>query len=136
MTTVLLSGGDLGSETVAVKCNLTNASSVVYADYGDGGGFVPTQYQAADARHSTAGLTTIAKSLGARACEMAEADFACECVEGLQDSFDAGYELGYLAGNPGSRKTPLKAAAARDNGAKGGRPKVKPLPPGDAHTNA
>jgi len=76
MTTIKLSGGDLGSETVRVRCDLSRAESPVEADYGDG--WQPTQYQCADCRHSNDGLGRIGERLAARACEMDVDGFSCE----------------------------------------------------------
>ena len=82
MKTLLLSGGDLGRETMMVRCNLTEASSPVEVDYmADDTGWQPTQYQCADARHTASGLVAIAKKLAAGACEMPEDEFDCECDE-------------------------------------------------------
>lgn len=86
MTTIHLTGGDLGDERVMVRCNLAEASAPVEVDYcnGDGRdighGFEPTQYQCADANHTTNGLTVIAKRLAARAVEMPESDFDCDAI--------------------------------------------------------
>jgi uncharacterized protein YraI len=81
MTTVKLSEGDLGSESMLIRCNLTNASSPVQVNYGDGNGFVSTQYQCADAKHRTKGLIEIGKRTAAIACEVLESKFSCDTEE-------------------------------------------------------
>lgn len=79
MTTIKLSGGDLGSETMLVRCDLTRAESPVEVDYqADDSGWVPTNYQCADARHRQSGLVEIGKRLAAQACEMPADDFECD----------------------------------------------------------
>jgi hypothetical protein len=67
MDTITLTGGCLGAERMAVRCDLRLASSPVEVDYCEGSGWVPTQYQCADARHTIAGLAEIARSLAAKA---------------------------------------------------------------------
>lgn len=83
MTTIKLSGGDMGSETMLVRCNLAEASSPVQVDYqtSEGDGWQGTQYQCADARHRTSGLIAIAKRLAAQACEIPADDFRCDAEE-------------------------------------------------------
>lgn len=83
MTTIKLYGGDLGNETMLVRCNLSEASAPVQANYmtGEGDGWKSTQYQCADCRHTTAGLVEIGKTLAARAVEMPEDEFGCEWAE-------------------------------------------------------
>lgn len=80
MTIIELTGGDLGVETVLVRCNLAEASAPVEVDYRtDGGeGFVGTQYQCADCQHTTAGLIAIGKRLAASAVEVPEEEFDCD----------------------------------------------------------
>lgn len=78
MTTIKLSGGDLGSETMYVRCNLSEASAPIMADYDNGDGYVSTQYQCADTSHRTNGLVEIGKTLAARAVEIPESEFECE----------------------------------------------------------
>lgn len=85
MTTITLSGGDLGSETMAVRCNLTEASAPVQVDYHTGNGWEPTQYQCADTRHTTSGLIAVGKSLAAAAVEMRDDEFGCN-VEEVEDA--------------------------------------------------
>jgi hypothetical protein len=81
MTTIKFFGGDLGNETMMVRCNLSQASSPVQVDYMEGGGWTHTQYQCADARHSTKGLVNIGKELAAHAIQMPEENFDCEWQE-------------------------------------------------------
>lgn len=81
MTTIQLSGGDLGGETMMARCNLAEASAPVQVDYGNGDGWESTQYQTADARHTVDGLTVIGKHLAARAVEVPESDFRCDAEE-------------------------------------------------------
>jgi hypothetical protein len=85
MKTIKLSGGDLGSETLLVRCNLVEAAAPVEVDYCVGNGWEPTQYQCADTRHSLAGLVAIGKSLAAVAVEMPESEFGCN-VEEVEDA--------------------------------------------------
>jgi len=81
MTTIKLSGGDLGSETMAVRCNLTEASAPVQVDYHTGDGWEPTQYQCADCRHDRGELARIGKLIAAQAVEIPESEFACDVEE-------------------------------------------------------
>lgn len=80
MTTIKLSGGDFGPESMLVRCDLSRASAPVEMDVRDGDGWRGTQYQCADARHSSAGLMEIARILAARACEMPESQFRCNAT--------------------------------------------------------
>jgi hypothetical protein len=73
MTTITLTGGCLGKETMKVRCDLTQASSPVEVCY-SGDGWGPTQYQCADARHTNRGLEQIARSLAAQACQVPARD--------------------------------------------------------------
>jgi len=59
MTTIKLYGGDLGNETMLVRCNLTEASAPVQVDYCEGDGWVGCQYQCAETRHRTSGLVDV-----------------------------------------------------------------------------
>lgn len=83
MTTIKLSGGDLGGETMMVRCNLAEASSPVQVDYmnDESNGFEGTQYQCADTTHRTSGLIDIAKTLAARAVEMSTDEFDCDAFQ-------------------------------------------------------
>jgi uncharacterized protein YraI len=81
MTTIKLFDGDLGSEEMCVRCNLSRADSGIEVDYGTGDGWKGTQYQCADAQHRTAGLAEIGKTLAAQAVEMPVDDFECETEE-------------------------------------------------------
>lgn len=80
-TTIKLFGGDLGGETMLVRCNLTEASAPVEVDYCEGSGWQGCQYQCADTRHRTGGLADIGKILAARAVEMTVDEFDCEADE-------------------------------------------------------
>ena len=82
MTTIRLFGGDLGGEQMLVRCDLSRAEAPVQVNYcnGDGEGFVGTQYQCADARHTVDGLEAIAMELAARACEMPADEFNCDAA--------------------------------------------------------
>lgn len=83
MKTIKLFGGDLGNETMLVRCDLTQASAPVQVDYqnGDDTGWQATQYQCADTRHRVSGLVELAKSIAAAAVEMAESEFKCDWEE-------------------------------------------------------
>jgi hypothetical protein len=82
MTTIKLSGGDLGREIMMlVRCNLVEASAPVEVDYCVGNGWEPTQYQCADTRHTTSGLIAVGKSLAADAVEASETEFDCDVAE-------------------------------------------------------
>jgi hypothetical protein len=69
MTTIQLSGGPLGSETLTIRCDLSQASAPVQVDYGTGDGWEGTQYQCADARHCTSGLAAIGQRLADKATQ-------------------------------------------------------------------
>jgi hypothetical protein len=84
MTTIKLSGGDLGGETMLVRCNLADASAPIEVECNKGEGFTGTQYQCADARHTIAGLIEFGKKLAAREVEMPEDEFDCEAEEVVQ----------------------------------------------------
>lgn len=79
--TIKLSGGDLGSEKMMVRCNLTEASAPVQVDYCEGDGWQGTQYQCADTRHRVSGLIDLAKILAAAAVEMPAGSFDCDAEE-------------------------------------------------------
>lgn len=81
MTTIRFFGCDLGGEEMHVRCNLAEASAPVEVDYGTGDGWEGTQYQCADARHTTAGLVEIGKILAAQAVEIPADEFSCESEE-------------------------------------------------------
>lgn len=78
MTTLKLTGGDLGREKMMVRANLSEASSPVQVDYCEGHGWEGTQWQTADCRHRASGLMRIAKLLAARAVEMDSGEFDCD----------------------------------------------------------
>lgn len=69
MTTIKLTDGCLGCETLLVRCDLTQAASPIQADYGTGHGWTGTQYQCADARHRDSGLARIGQLLAGAATE-------------------------------------------------------------------
>lgn len=75
MTTITLTGGCLGDETLRVRCDLRQAASPVEACY-HGDKWAVTQYQCADAQHTIRGLTKIARELAAEAMH----DDARACV--------------------------------------------------------
>lgn len=83
MTTIRLSGGDLGGEMVDVRCNLSQASAPVQVNYHaePNSEWAGTQYQCADTRHTASGLIEIGKLLAARAVEVAADKFACDAEE-------------------------------------------------------
>jgi hypothetical protein len=81
MTTIKLHGGSFGIEVMLVRCDLARAESPVQVDYNQGGGWESTQYQCADARHTTAGLVRIGKELAAVALEVPSSEFRCESEE-------------------------------------------------------
>lgn len=78
MTTILLTGGPLGSEKVRVQCDLSQASSPVRVDYHMGNGWESTQYQCADCRHRIAGLVAVGEELVARAVDVPIECFSCD----------------------------------------------------------
>lgn len=63
MTTLKLTGGSLGSDSILIRCNLSQASAPIQVDWDNGDGWQHTQYQCADARHTTAGLARIGQVL-------------------------------------------------------------------------
>lgn len=52
MTTIKLSGGDFAGDYMMVRCNLGQASAPIEIS-ADGKAWSGTQYQCADARHTT-----------------------------------------------------------------------------------
>ena len=81
MTTITLTDGCLGNETLSVRCDLSQASSPVEVDYHTGTGWEPTRYQCADARHQTSRLDAIARALAGEACEADAADCDATVIE-------------------------------------------------------
>jgi hypothetical protein len=84
MTTIKLSGGDMGGDTMLVRCNLAQAAAPVQVDYcvdGEEQQWSHTQYQCADARHTTNGLIAIARELAAHAMEHQGDAFECDAQE-------------------------------------------------------
>ena len=51
MTTIRLTGGVLGNDTMLIRCDLSQASSPVEVSHDNGDTWHSTQYQCADARH-------------------------------------------------------------------------------------
>lgn len=83
-TVIKLFGGDLGGETMLVRCNLSEASAPVQVDYCTERGeerWQPTQYQCADCRHYTSGLAEIGMILAAEAVGMGRDEFDCDWEE-------------------------------------------------------
>lgn len=76
MTTLKLSGGDLGGETLHVRCDLSQASAPVEIAVCQE--WTPTQYQCADTRHTVDGLASIAKEIAAREVEIPSGEFSCD----------------------------------------------------------
>lgn len=81
MTTIILKNGDLGSERMRVRCNLSEASAPVEVDYCEGSSWQPTQWQCADCAHRTAGLVAIGRQLAAAAVQVAAEEFDCQWEE-------------------------------------------------------
>lgn len=79
MTTLRLFNGDFGGDEMIVRCNLSEASAPVEWHTGDGE-WVPSQYQAADCRHTEAGLARIGKEIAAVQLESATVDCDWEAV--------------------------------------------------------
>lgn len=77
MTTLKLTGGDLGGERMMVRCNLTDAAAPVQVDYCEGDGWQSTRFQAADCKHRPSGLADVAKIIAAEAVEMGS-EFDCD----------------------------------------------------------
>jgi hypothetical protein len=59
MTTIRLTGGVLGEDSMLIRCDLTEASSPVEVSHDSGATWHVTQYQCADARHSNDELTDL-----------------------------------------------------------------------------
>lgn len=93
-TTYKLFGGDLGSEQMFVRCDLSQASAPVRVNYDEGNGWDSTQYQCADCRHTDAGLIRIGKLLAADAIQVCQEEFTCDSEEwtGLADDADTSHE--------------------------------------------
>ncbi len=81
MTTIKLTGGDLGRETVLVRADLRQAGGVIEVDYCEGSGWHGTQYQVGETRHRVAGLITVGRWLAADAVGMTSDEFRCTGVE-------------------------------------------------------
>jgi hypothetical protein len=68
MTTLKLTSNAV-SESMLIRCNLSEASSPVEVDYLVGEGWTHTQYQAANIRHRLNGLAEIGRELLADAIQ-------------------------------------------------------------------
>jgi hypothetical protein len=66
-TTIRLTGGCLGSDTMEVRCDLSRPESPVQVDYHEGDGWQPTQFQSAEAQGRVSALVAIARGLAAYA---------------------------------------------------------------------
>ena len=80
LTTIKLSSGDLGQESMHVRCDLTQAAAPVMVNYRSeqNSDWEHTQYQCADTRHTIKGLISIGQRLAASAVEINYDDFSCE----------------------------------------------------------
>lgn len=78
MTTIKLFGGDLGEEIMMVRCDLAKMDASIEADYCNDEGWMPTQYQSPDARHTAIGLAEIGKLVCASTVEIAIEQFKCD----------------------------------------------------------
>lgn len=81
MTTIKLYDGDCGGDTLLVRCNLAQASAPIETYSEEDESWSCTQYQCADARHTTNGLASIAKQIAAQAFELPASEFDCDWVE-------------------------------------------------------
>lgn len=77
MAMVRLTGGDLGSQVMAVRCSLADAAGRVEVCY-DHDLWETTPYQAADCRHTVIGLEDVGRRLAAAALGMPEDEFDCD----------------------------------------------------------
>jgi hypothetical protein len=75
VTTLKLHGGDFGSDTMLVRCDLSQASAPVEIAVCQE--WKPTKYQCADTRHTVDGLRRIAKELAADELEVSRKHFHC-----------------------------------------------------------
>lgn len=94
-TIIRLFGGSFGSDEMFIRCDLSQASSPVEYCGDRGGDWDCTQYQCADARHSTSRLAEeIGYPLAAQALEMSVDDLECEweVVNGLAADADTDHE--------------------------------------------
>ena len=82
MTTITLSDGDLGNETIRARCNLSEASAPVESGLRDrqrlAGHAVPVR---PDTRHTTSGLIEIGNSWPPAAVEVSADEFDCDVTE-------------------------------------------------------
>lgn len=74
-TILVLSGGDLGLETMLIRTVLSQPSSPVEINWGQGEGWIPTQFQAA---HAYGGLRQLAEMIAFEDCENSD-DCVCDC---------------------------------------------------------
>ena len=87
-TTLRFYDGDMGDDTMLVRCDLCQASSPIEANYDpDYDDWSPTQYQCADARHYASGLAEIGKTLAANAMQVPVEGFDCQYEE-IEDAED------------------------------------------------
>lgn len=94
-TTYKLFGGDLGSERMFVRCDLSQASAPVMVNYDEGAGWEATQWQCADCAHTDAGLAQFGLDLAAEAVGFSsDRDFACDVEDwtGLAEDADTSHE--------------------------------------------
>lgn len=73
--------GDLGDIESYFRCDLSQASSPLQQWDCESECWSSTQYQCADARHSTSGMISLCHSLMAGWCEVPEDEFTCEHTE-------------------------------------------------------
>ncbi len=71
-TTIRLTGGCLGSDTLEVRCVLARAEAPVQVDYREGNGWEFTQFQGCDTRGRVSALVAIARGLAAHAVGASE----------------------------------------------------------------
>lgn len=69
------------SESLKVRCNLSEATSPIEVDYLEGHGWQGTQWQAANTRHTTQGLADIGHRLLAEALQEPEEAIETEYAE-------------------------------------------------------
>jgi len=88
MTTTLKITAENISESLKIRCNLSDVASGVEVDYcnDEGQNWYPTQWQAGHARHSIDGLTDLGAEILAEALEMPVADLGEITVANLSPS--------------------------------------------------
>ena len=67
MTTIQLTAGCLGHDTMRVRCDLSQAAAPVQVQWNPGEEYQGTQYQCADAHHCANGLAAVGKMLAKQA---------------------------------------------------------------------